>query len=258
MAARGADRRRFNDALATAIEQDQLVLHYQPVVSLPDGRVTGVEALARWQHPTDGLLGPDAFIAAAEESGLIVPLGRWVLREATRQAAAWGPAAGTMSVNISGRQLQAPGFADEVAAALHDSGLPAERLIVEITETTVVGGGATQQNLKAIRDQAVRLSLDDFGTGSSTLTTVARLSVDEIKLDRSFVDSDAIARAVLLLAQGMGVEAVAEGVETAAQASRLHELGYQRAQGFFFGRPAPADDPAHTADARGIRPKMRA
>ncbi|MBU2667205.1 EAL domain-containing protein [Actinoplanes bogorensis] len=242
MEARGSDRRRLIDALTTAIDDDQLILHYQPVVSLPDGRTTGFEALVRWRHPADGLIGPGAFIAAAEESGLIVPLGRWVLNRAARQAADWGEQAGSISVNVSGRQLQVAGFADEVAKALRTSGLPARRLILEITETTVVGGGATRTNLDGIRAQGVRLSLDDFGTGSSTLTTVAGLSVDQIKLDRSFVDSDVIARAVLLLAQGMNAEAVAEGVETPAQADRLHELGYRRAQGFLFGRPAPSDE----------------
>lgn len=216
------------------------MLHYQPVVQLSDRRITGVEALVRWQHPTDGLLGPFAFIEVAEESGLIVPLGRWVLREASSQAAAWGPEAGSISVNVSGVQLQAAGFADEVRAALLDSGLPAERLIMEITESVAVGGGATSQNLAAIREQGVRLSLDDFGTGSSTLTTVARLAVDQIKLDRSFVDSPVIAGAVLHLARGMGAEAVAEGVETDEQAARLEELGYERAQGYLFSRPISA------------------
>ena len=257
MEARGAGRRRLVDALTTAIDQDQLILHYQPVVSLPDGRTTGFEALVRWQHPADGLLAPGAFITAAEESGLILPLGRWVLNEAVRQAAAWGEPAGTVSVNVSGRQLQATGFADEVAEALRTSGLPARRLILEITETTVVGGGATRPNLDAIRAQGVRLSLDDFGTGSSTLTTVAGLSVDQIKLDRSFVDSDVIARAVLQLAQGMGAEAVAEGVETAAQAERLHELGFRRAQGYLFGRPAPAPTWTGTPGTEADRPLQR-
>ena len=145
MEARGAAYSRVAVALRTAIDSDQLVLHYQPVVSLPDGRITGVEALVRWQHPTDGLLAPAAFIAAAEHTGLIVPLGRWVLREATRQAAAWtaeygSGAPGTVSVNASARQLGEPQFAGEVAEALAASGLSADRLIIEITETTAIGG----------------------------------------------------------------------------------------------------------------------
>jgi EAL domain-containing protein (putative c-di-GMP-specific phosphodiesterase class I) len=141
---------------------------------------------------------------------------------------------------VSARQLQEQGFADEVAAALRDSGLPARRLIVEITESTAVGGGATADSLEALRRSGVRLSLDDFGTGASTLTLLATCPVDQIKLDRSFVSCDIIASAVLQLARGFGVEAVAEGVETAEQAAHLATLGYDRAQGFHFARPAPA------------------
>ncbi|GAB6902461.1 putative bifunctional diguanylate cyclase/phosphodiesterase [Kineosporia succinea] len=251
MEARGVERSRLIDALAAGIEQDQLTVYYQPVVRLSDHRVTGVEALVRWRHPAQGLLGPQAFIEVAEESGLIVPLGRWVLRHAARQAAAWGPDAGTISVNVSGVQLRTAGFADEVAAVLRETGLPAQRLIVEITETVAVGGGPTAQNLTAIRDLGARLSLDDFGTGSSTLTTVARLTVDQIKLDRSFVDSPVIAGAVLHLARGIGADTVAEGVETLDQAARLRALGFERAQGYLFGRPGPAADlrfPGSTAE----------
>jgi diguanylate cyclase (GGDEF)-like protein/PAS domain S-box-containing protein len=248
MEARGAAVNRTAAALRTAIDEDQLVLHYQPVVSLLDGRVTGVEALVRWQHPTDGLLGPGAFIAAAEQSGLIVPLGRWVLREATRQAAAWtaeyGSAAPrTMSVNASARQLAEPEFTGEVAEALRNSGLSADRLTIEITETTAIGGGSTRDTMRELRATGVRLSLDDFGTGASTLSLLASCPVDQIKLDRSFVPGPgpaAIALAVLQLAKAFGVEAVAEGVETPAQAERLTNLGYERAQGFLFARPMPA------------------
>ncbi|MCA2214484.1 putative bifunctional diguanylate cyclase/phosphodiesterase [Jidongwangia harbinensis] len=245
MEARGAERSRHATALRAAIAEDQLVLHYQPVVTLPEGRITGVEALLRWQHPTEGLLGPIAFIDAAEQTGLIVPLGRWVLREATRQAAAWLAEYGDMSpssvsVNASARQLREPNFAAEVAQALRDSGLPAHRLTIEITESTAVGGGATQDTLRRLRSLGVRLSLDDFGTGASTLSLLATCPVDQIKLDRSFAPvpgPDAIANAVVQLARAFGVEAVAEGVETPAQAARLESLGYLRAQGFHFARP---------------------
>jgi diguanylate cyclase (GGDEF)-like protein len=250
MEARGAERSRVAAGLRAAIAEDQLVLHYQPVVTLPDGYLTGVEALVRWQHPTQGLLGPGGFVEAAEQTGLIVPMGRWVLREATRQAAAWietygAGAPGSMAVNASARQLQEPTFAAEVAAALADSGLPAHRLTIEITESTAVGGGATQDTLEALRTLGVRLSLDDFGTGASTLSLLATCRVDQIKLDRSFVPvpgPEAIATAVIQLAGAFGVEAVAEGVETVEQAERLEALGYRRAQGFLFARPMPADD----------------
>jgi diguanylate cyclase (GGDEF)-like protein/PAS domain S-box-containing protein len=258
MEARGAERNRHAAALRTAIAEDQFEVHYQPVVTLPDGRITGVEALLRWRHPTEGLLGPGAFIDAAEQTGLIVPLGRWVLREATRQAAAWlaeygdvGP--GTVSVNASARQLREPTFAAEVAEALRDSGLPAHRLTIEITESTAVGGGATQDTLRRLRSLGVRLSLDDFGTGASTLSLLATCPVDQIKLDRSFAPvpgPDAIATAVVQLARAFGVEAVAEGVETPAQARKLESLGYLRAQGFHFARPMPPEQLASELASR--------
>jgi diguanylate cyclase (GGDEF)-like protein/PAS domain S-box-containing protein len=244
MEARGAERSRLAAALRTAITEDQLVVFFQPVVTLPDGRITGAEALVRWQHPADGLLGPGAFIEAAEQTGLIVPLGTWVLRAATREAATW-PGELTVSVNVSARQLREAGFPAVVATALRDSGLPAHRLTVEITESVAVGGGATNENLQGLRDLGVRLSLDDFGTGASTLSLLATCPVQQIKLDRSFAPdggSEAIAHAVVQMARAFGVEAVAEGVETKAQAARLSRLGYERAQGFLFARPMSAAD----------------
>ncbi|GID28735.1 putative bifunctional diguanylate cyclase/phosphodiesterase [Paractinoplanes brasiliensis] len=249
MEARGAERNRRAAALRTGILEDQMVVFFQPVVTLPDGRITGAEALVRWQHPVDGLVGPGAFIETAEQSGLIVPLGAWVLNAATREAASW-PASLTVSVNVSARQLREAGFPDVVAAALRDSGLPAHRLTVEITESVAVGGGATAENLQGLRDLGVRLSLDDFGTGASTLSLLATCPVHQIKLDRSFVPdsggSDAIADAVAQMARAFAVQAVAEGVETAEQAGRMAALGYDRAQGFYFARPMCAAD-MHTA-----------
>ncbi|MBX9244962.1 EAL domain-containing protein [Actinotalea ferrariae] len=254
MEQRGAERHRIAAELRTAIAEDQLVLHYQPVVTLPEGRITGVEALVRWQHPTQGLVRPASFIPAAEETGLVVPLGRWVLREATRQAASWiadhgGAGLRTVAVNASAQQLQDPGFATDVAAALRDSGLDAGRLTIEITESTAVGGGATDASLRDLRAMGVRISLDDFGTGRSTLSLLVDCLVDEIKLDRRFAPvagADAIAGAVLQLARGLGIDAVAEGVETAEQADDLGDLGYGLAQGFLFARPM-------TAQALGAR-----
>ncbi|MFI5494436.1 putative bifunctional diguanylate cyclase/phosphodiesterase [Actinoplanes sp. NPDC051859] len=241
----GAERRRISTALTAALQRNELVLHYQPVVALPEGKLTGVEALVRWNHPERGLLGPGDFIPGAELTGMIVPLGRWVLREACRQAVAWlaefgDQAPGTMSVNASARQLKEASFAAEVAAVLRETGLDPARLTIEITESTAVGGGATQETLRALRALGVRLSLDDFGTGASTLSLLANCPVDQIKLDRSFAPvpgPDAIAGAVLQIAQAMGVEAVAEGVETSEQAAKLGDLGYVRAQGFHFARP---------------------
>ena len=244
MEARGAENSRRAAALRVALLEEQLVVYFQPVVTLPGGRITGAEALVRWQHPTEGLLGPGAFIDAAEQTGLIVPLGTWVLRAATREAATW-PGEQSVSVNVSARQLREPGFPSLVAAALAESGLPARRLTVEITESVAVGGGATTENLRGLRDLGVRLSLDDFGTGASTLTLLATCPVHQIKLDRSFVPDgrpDAIADAVAQMARAFGLEAVAEGVETAEQAARLTSLGYEKAQGFYFARPMPAAD----------------
>jgi diguanylate cyclase (GGDEF)-like protein/PAS domain S-box-containing protein len=246
MQARGAELDQATADLRRGLAAGELFLLYQPVVALPGGTLVGTETLARWQHPERGMVGPLEFIGVAERSGLIVDLGRWVLREACRQMAEWGPAAPpTINVNVSARQLHEPAFADDVAQALRDNGLEAGRLTMEITESTAVGGEATALSLARLRRLGVRLSLDDFGTGQSTLTLLATCPVDQIKLDRSFVPdhrSDVIAAAVLQLARGFGVEAVAEGVETAEQAGRLTALGYERAQGFYFGRPMPASD----------------
>ncbi|SNY30106.1 putative bifunctional diguanylate cyclase/phosphodiesterase [Paractinoplanes atraurantiacus] len=255
MEARGAERSRQAAALRTAIIEDQLVVHFQPVVTLPEGRITGAEALVRWQHPVDGLLGPGAFIDTAEQTGLIVPLGVRVLRAATREAATW-PGELTVSVNVSARQLREAGFPAVVEAALRESGLPARRLTVEITESVAVGGGATTENLQGLRDLGVRLSLDDFGTGASTLSLLATCPVHQIKLDRSFVPdggSDAIARAVAQMARAFGLQTVAEGVETAEQAALMTRLGYERAQGFHFARPMSAADLRARLGATAVR-----
>jgi diguanylate cyclase (GGDEF)-like protein/PAS domain S-box-containing protein len=246
MQARGAELDRATADLRRGLDAGEMFVLYQPVVTLPGGDLAGTETLVRWQHPERGLVGPLEFIPLAEQSGLIVELGRWVLGEACRQMAAWGGAAPpTINVNVSARQLREPAFADEVARVLRDTGLDARRLTVEITESTAVGGEATGESLSRLRRLGVRLSLDDFGTGQSTLTLLATCPVDQIKLDRSFVpdeQSDVIAAAVRQLARGFGVEAVAEGVETAVQAARLTALGYDRAQGYHFGRPMPAGD----------------
>jgi diguanylate cyclase (GGDEF)-like protein/PAS domain S-box-containing protein len=250
MTVRGGDTCELAVELRRALDQDELRLFYQPMVTLPGGELTGVEALIRWQHPELGLLSPDQFIPVAETSGLIVPLGSWVLHEASRQAVEWDrvhcdAAPRTISVNMSARQLVLPGCADDVAHALHTSGLSADRLVIEITESTALGGGATVSNLRQIRALGVRVALDDFGTGLSTLSLLASTPIDQIKLDRSFAPepgAEVMATAVVQLARLLGVEAVAEGVETPAQADQLHALGYEHAQGFLFARPMAADD----------------
>jgi diguanylate cyclase (GGDEF)-like protein len=230
--------------LRNAIEGDQLFLLYQPIVALDDHRVIGAEALVRWAHPERGMLAPDAFIPIAERTGLIVPLGRWVLRAALRQLAAW-TAQPILNINISARDLREPDFAAFVAALLTEFGLAGERITLEVTETMTLEPGQSVATLHELRALGVRVSLDDFGTGHSPLTLLHDCPVDEIKLDRSFTQSDLTGRAtvaasVIQLARSLDLHAVAEGVETPEQAAHLLALGYVAAQGYHFARPMPA------------------
>ncbi|MEV1289410.1 EAL domain-containing protein [Micromonospora sp. NPDC049679] len=238
--------------LRRAMDQGELHLVYQPIVELPLGRMVAAEALIRWQHPERGFMPPDVFIPVAERNGLIVPLGEWILREACRQAAEWqhmdgGDAIRKLSVNVSARQLREPDFAATVAAILTETGLDVGRLAVEITETAVFDGGEALDSVRALRELGVTLALDDFGTGHSSLGLLRTCPVDILKVDKSFVDevttqSDqaVIATALIQIAGGLRLQAVAEGVETAIQATHLHELGYRFAQGYHFARPMPA------------------
>jgi EAL domain-containing protein (putative c-di-GMP-specific phosphodiesterase class I) len=217
------------------------------------GGLSGVEALVRWEHPVRGLVAPAEFIPVAERTGLVVPLGRWVLREACVQAAGWlrefgGAAPGVMNVNVSARELREADFPEFVAGVLAESGLAASRLVLEITETAVFALGASVVNLHALRAMGIRIALDDFGTGQSTLTLLQDCPVDELKLDRSFTQADPVvarntmAIAVIHLAHALGLGVIAEGVETPAQAERLRTLGYEIAQGFYFAKPMQASD----------------
>jgi diguanylate cyclase (GGDEF)-like protein len=251
MAAIVADHAGLGIELRLAIAEDQLFLLYQPIVALDGGRITGVEALVRWAHPTRETLAPDTFIPVAERTGLIVALGRWVFREACRQMAAWtdeygDDAPAMLNVNVSARELREPGYAQEVAAALTEFAVEPDRIAIEITETTIFELGASVANLEVLRRLGIRIALDDFGTGHSTLALLQDCPVDELKLDRSFTQAEAngnptIAAAVIHLAQALGLHVVAEGVETPQQADQLRSLGYQAAQGFYFARPMPAD-----------------
>lgn len=248
--------------LGKAIDSDQFQLHYQPIVSLPEGRMVGVEALVRWQRPGGGLTLPVEFIPIAEQTGLIVPLGRRILSEACRQAAAWcntyPEATGLMmNVNVSGRQLQEPDFVDEVATILCETGLLARQLTIEVTETAVLRGAQIARTLARLREFGVGLALDDFGTASSSLGLLLTYPVSCLKLDRSFVDGvttaarpAAVATAVIQMARALDLTAVAEGVETTAQAEFLQNLGYQLAQGFLFAWPQSAEDLAAGRRAR--------
>jgi diguanylate cyclase (GGDEF)-like protein len=252
MQAEVAARLELESDLREAIEQNQLTLAYQPIIALRDGTVAGVEALARWRHHDRGDVPPAVFIPSAEESGLILPLGRWVLRRACEDLAVLrraGRAAAVLrvSVNVSPRQLSDPGFVDDVRGALRDADLPADALCIEVTESVVLDcGEAGVESLRVLRVDGCSISLDDFGTGYSSLSDLRTLPIDELKIDRSFVAAlldggvDAVvAEAVVRLGAALGVAVVAEGVEDAAVAGRLASLACPFAQGFHFGRPAP-------------------
>jgi diguanylate cyclase (GGDEF)-like protein/PAS domain S-box-containing protein len=236
--------------LSRAVEKGQLHLCYEPQISLASGRICCLEALVRWRHPARGEVSPGEFIPLAEDTGMILAIGRWVLREACRQVKAWqerwpAPVPLTIAVNLSARQLQYSGIVDEVRAALAAAGLDPQSLVLEITETAIMEHlDAAIALLTELRRLGVRLALDDFGTGYSSLSYLQRLPVDILKIDRSFVagvarstEDSALARGILTLGQTLGLETVAEGIETAEQLAALRALGCQLGQGYLFARP---------------------
>ncbi|HET9771743.1 MAG TPA: EAL domain-containing protein [Acidimicrobiia bacterium] len=246
-------RLEMQSALHRAVERDELRLHYQPVVDLATGAVCGVEALVRWARPHHGLVAPGAFIPLAEETGLIVPIGAWVLEEAVRQVARWQEShpglAVTVNVNLSAAQLRQPDLAGTLADLIAAHGIAPGALCLELTESTFMeeadGHGAALAALKAL---GVHLAIDDFGTGYSSLTYLKRFPVNVLKIDQAFVgglgrdaSDTAIVRSVVDLAHALGLTVVAEGVETADQAAHLGQLGCDLAQGYYFARPLPAD-----------------
>ncbi|GAA2577524.1 bifunctional diguanylate cyclase/phosphodiesterase [Winogradskya consettensis] len=261
----GAEQARIAADLRVAMDTGQLHLVYQPIVAMAGGHLYGVEALIRWNHPQRGPVGPVDFIPAAERTGLIVPLGAWILGEACRQAVRWQQELGdraphTVSVNVSARQLREAGFATDVAAVLQQTGLAPDRLTIEVTETAVFDGGTALNELHAIKALGVTIALDDFGTGHSSLGLLRTCPVDTLKVDKSFVDDvtqggqqAVVAEALIHLSNGLSLRAVAEGVETAEQADALYRLGYRYAQGYFYDRPMPAAD----LSARLSEPEMR-
>ncbi|ADB74487.1 putative bifunctional diguanylate cyclase/phosphodiesterase [Geodermatophilus obscurus] len=237
--------------LDSAVAEGQFAVHYQPTVELSEGVTTGYEALLRWQHPTRGLVPPLEFIPLAEESGAIVEIGRWVLTEATRQAAQWSRQAGRpidVAVNLSPRQLLDDDVAAAVRAALDASGLPAGQLTLEVTEGVLIDDvEAVVDTLRALRLLGVRIAIDDFGTGYSSLSYLRRLPADVVKIDRSFVQdlgtggrSTTLVASIIELARSLHLEVVAEGVETEEQHAVLGRLACSHAQGYLFGRPQPA------------------
>jgi EAL domain-containing protein (putative c-di-GMP-specific phosphodiesterase class I) len=244
----------------------------QPVVGFGDGSIASFEALVRWQHPERGLVPPGDFIPLAEETGLIVPIGNWVVREVCRTLRRWEDDLGVdhvqCSVNLSVRHLQQPDLVATVVAALAEYGVPADRLVLEITESAVMeNGSGTVETLEALKALGVRLALDDFGTGYSSLAHLHRFPLDVLKIDRSFTaalgedhQGASIAGAIVSLAQALGLVTVAEGIEDAAQARRLEALGCTFGQGFLFARPQPPaayDDVLRAERALSPAPPVR-
>nr|WP_307793901.1 GGDEF domain-containing phosphodiesterase [Actinotalea soli] len=239
--------------LRRSIDQGGLVLHYQPRLDVQSRRAVGVEALVRWEHPTRGMVPPGEFIGLAEQSGLIRPLGVWVLRTAVEQAAAWARSLPTpleISVNLSARQLSDPNLIPTVRDALDQYGLDPALLILEITETALMEDAeAAVATLGQLKEIGVGLAVDDFGTGYASLTYLRTLPLDELKIDRTFVDGvahsphdRAIVAGCIHLAHGVGLRAVAEGVETEEHHAALVALGCDQAQGYLYRRPVPAEE----------------
>ena len=243
-------RVELQTALRLAVEQGQFELHYQPQCAPESGRIVAMEALIRWQHPELGLVSPERFIPLAEETGLIAPIGRWVLRTACRQLQAWHAAGHTrlvMAVNLSARQFLAQDIPQLVREVLEEHGLPARALELELTETALMHNAeSVRSTLQALKDLGVVLALDDFGTGYSSLNHLRRFPIDAIKIDKSFTaemassdDTTAIVRAIVAMARSLGVQTVAEGVENEAQLRFLAALQCDRVQGYHLGRPQP-------------------
>jgi diguanylate cyclase (GGDEF)-like protein/PAS domain S-box-containing protein len=266
MRARAVVRHATENDLHRALEHGELLLFFQPVISLRDGRCTGAEALVRWQHPERGLLVPDAFIPLAEETGLVVEVGAWVLETAATEAARWQhehTQPFVVSVNLSARQLAQPGLADDLAEMIERSGVEPQNLCLEITESVLMDDAeAVIGVVERVRALGVRLAIDDFGTGYSSLGYLKRFPVDAVKVDRSFVDGlgadpgdAAIVSAVIGLAHALGLDVIAEGVETEHQLIELVAMGCDEAQGYYFAPPQPVQDlRALIGRARAWRP----
>jgi diguanylate cyclase (GGDEF)-like protein len=247
------ERVQLETDLRNALDGEQLVLHYQPMVSMRTGRITGVEALVRWQHPERGLIAPDEFIPLAESTSLIRPIGLWVLREACLQATRWRQASPhsplKISVNLSARQIQQEDLPAQVEQILLDTGLPANHLTLEMTESVLIENSEhTLDTLTALRAIGVRLAIDDFGTGYSSLSYLHRFPVDVLKIDRSFVErlsiggDTALVSTILRLGHSMHLETVAEGIEHSQEMLTLRRQGCTTGQGYHFSPPVTAQD----------------
>jgi diguanylate cyclase (GGDEF)-like protein/PAS domain S-box-containing protein len=252
LTSRAVERLNVQDGLRLALDRDELVLHYQPVVSLTSGRIVGLEALVRWQHAEKGLIMPGAFISVAEETGLILPLGEWVLHSASKQLRQWqkgGLPDLRMAVNVSARQFRERGLVTTIQQALSAADLNPHYLEIEITESIAMESAEiVVANLEALRSMSIGISIDDFGTGYSSLTYLKRYPINCLKIDRSFVTDVAtnaadagIVRAVVEMAHGMKLNVIAEGVETKDQFSYLQRYGCDEMQGYWFSRPLPVE-----------------
>jgi diguanylate cyclase (GGDEF)-like protein len=248
------DLLQLESDLRRAVEREEFVVHYQAIREIASGEIKGYEALVRWQHPQHGLIYPGDFIPAAEETGLIVPLGWFVLREACRQTVDWqkrSPKAKDLliSVNLSSNQFSQPDLPAHVRSILTDTGLAPNHLKLEITETVVIENPeAAGEMLRQLRALGVRVCLDDFGTGYSSLSYLLRFPIDTLKIDRSFVsvigsgaENSSIVKTIVALAHNMGMDVTAEGVETQAQLDHLHSLKCEHAQGYLFSKPVDAE-----------------
>jgi len=247
-----AQRLNMEMGLRHAVARNELRLHYQPIACLGTGALLGYEALVRWQHPELGLLGPDRFVPVADETGLVVGIGEWVLREACRQTMVWRDAGHnvSVSVNVSAVQFAQPQLISQVADVLRDTGLDPACLELEVTESVLMRDvESTIATLYELKKMGIRISLDDFGTGYSSLSYIKRFPIDVIKIDKAFTrdmtasrDSAAIVSAVVALAKGLELVTQAEGVETAEQLGFLHQKGCDRMQGYVLSRPVPAEE----------------
>jgi diguanylate cyclase (GGDEF)-like protein len=255
MRVRVLDRMNTEHSLHRALERSELRLFYQPVVEIKENRAIGVEALLRWDHPDQGLVTPNRFIPVAEESGLIIPIGAWVLHEACHQLRRWqmkrsGGLQGAMEVNLSARQVDDPEIVDTVEHILTESGLAPSDLTLEITESALMNDAASALGvLHALKELGVTLAIDDFGTGYSSLSYLQRFPLDILKIDKTFVDELGIASegseiiaAVIKLAHALGLQVIAEGVESELQLEELERLDCDFAQGYLFSRPVPAHE----------------
>ena len=266
--ARSAQRLRVEQELRHALDRNEFRLHYQPVIDLAAGTVRGAEALIRWQHPEQGLVPPGKFIHVAEASGLIDPMGLWVMRETCKQIRSWndqGRHGLTVAINLSARQFLDPDLKDHVAEAIDAGRIEPSQLEIELTETAVMADhDHTKRVFALLRDLGVSIAIDDFGTGYASMSYLRRLPFDKLKIDREFVtdvhtrrDSQAICKALIALGEGLGLKVLAEGTETDEEVAFLAEAGCDLFQGFYFSKPLSSEDFATATDAIALRSVIR-